>query len=50
MDLISYTVYQVLSACIHIPLCSREYPNREKLNRVFDTILQIDFKALTLIS
>ena len=27
------TVYQVLSACIHFPLCSREYQNREKFNR-----------------
>ena len=29
-----YTVYQVLSACIHFPLCSREYQNREKCIRV----------------
>ena len=28
------TVLQVFSACIHCPLCSREYQNREKFNRV----------------
>ena len=47
------TVYQVFSACIHFPLCSREYQNREKFNRVNLTQLlanNVDFKTLTWIS
>ena len=31
---IRYTVYQVFSACIHFPVCSREYQSREKCIRV----------------
>ena len=28
------TVYQVFSACIHFPLCSREYQSHEKCIRI----------------
>ena len=48
-----YTVYQVFSACIHFPLCSREFQNSEKFNRInlmCNLANNVDFKALTSIS